>query len=78
MTMRLDVDEHAAVTAINVLTSMLTLDLLEGEECVEVCELIFLENRAISHAAGHFAVDYLFSSDFMERARRKSVPPGKC
>lgn len=74
--MRLDVEEQAAVTGINVLTHMLTLDLLEAEECIEVCELIFIESRAISHAAGLFAVNYLFSSDFMDRARQKSVPAG--
>jgi len=74
--MRLDVDETAAVTAISVLTSMLLLELLDSEECVEVCELIFLESRSISHAAGQFAVNYLFSSDFMERSRRKAVPAG--
>ena len=78
MTMRLDVDDHAAVTDISVLTSMMNLDLLEGEECVDVCELIFMENRAVSHAAGQFAVSYFFSADFMERARRKAVPPGVC
>ena len=74
--MRLDIDEHAAVTAINVLTHMLSLDLLDAEECVEVCELVFIESRAISHAAGFFAMNYLFSDDFMERARQKSVPSG--
>ena len=74
--MKLDADEAAAVAAINVLTYMLTLDLLEPEESIEVCELTFIESRAISHAAGQFAVGYLFSSDFMDRARQKSVPAG--
>ncbi len=74
--MRLDIDETAAVTAISVLTSMLMLELLDAEESVEVCELIFLESRAISHAAGQFAVNYLFSADFMERSKRKAVPAG--
>ena len=69
--MKLDVDEPTAVTAIIVLTHMLNLDLLEAEESVEVCELVFIESRAISHAAGQFAVNYLFSADFMDRARQK-------
>lgn len=74
--MKLDVEEPTACAAIGVLTYMLSLDLLESEECVEVCELIFMESRAISHAAGQFAANYLFSSDFMDRARQKSVPAG--
>ena len=77
LSMRLDVDELAAVTAINVLTHMLGLDLLDNEECMEVCELIFMEARAISHAAGQFAVNYLFSADFMDRAHQKPVPAGQ-
>ena len=74
--MRLDVDDHAAVTAINVLNHMLSLELLDAEECVEVCELVFMESRAISHAAGIFTANYLFSEDFMERAHQKPVPAG--
>ena len=76
--MRLDVDEHAAVTAISVLCHMQALDLLDAEESLEVCELVFLENRAISHTAGQFAVDYLFSEDFMSRAKQREVPEGIC
>ena len=75
--MRLDVDEHAAVTAISVLCHMQLLDLLDAEESLEVCELVFLENRAISHTAGQFAVDYLFSEDFMSRAKQREVPAGE-
>ena len=75
--MRLDVDEHAAVTAISVLCHMQALDLLDAEESLEVCELVFLENRAISHTAGQFAVDYLFSEDFMSRAKQREVPEGE-
>lgn len=74
--MRLDQDEQVAVVDINVLLHMLSLDLLEAEECVEVCELTFMESRAISHATGQFAASYLFSDDFMARARQKSVPRG--
>lgn len=74
--MKLDTDEPTAVMALNVLLHMLSQDLLEAEECVEVCELIFIESRAISHAAGQFTVNYLFSTDFMDRARQKSVPTG--
>ena len=75
--MRLDVDEHAAVTAIQVLGHMHSLDLLDSEDSLEVCELLFLENRAISHAAGQFAVGYLFSDDFMTRAKQKKVLSGE-
>lgn len=75
--MKLDVEESTAVMAIVVLTHMLNLDLLEAEECVEVCELTFIESRPISHAAGQFAVNYLFSADFMDRARQKPVPAGE-
>ena len=75
--MRLDVDEVTAVMGITVLTHMLSLDLLEAEECMEVCELIFMEARAISHAAGQFAVNYLFSADFMDRARQKPGSAGQ-
>ena len=71
--MRLDVDEHAAVTAISVLCHMQALDLLDAEESLEVCELVFLENRAISHTAGQFAV----SEDFMSRAKQREVPEGE-
>ena len=77
LSMRLDVDEHTAVTAVSVLCHMQALDLLDAEESLEVCELVFLENRAISHTAGQFAVDYLFSEDFMSRAKQREVPPGE-
>lgn len=75
--MRLDVDDPAAISAINVLSHMQNLDLLDAEECQEVCELVFLEHRGISHAAGQFAVGYLFSEDFMSKAKQRKVPRGK-
>lgn len=76
LSMRLDIDDSAAVTAINVLSYMQSLDLLDTEECQEVCELVFLEHRGISHAAGQFAVGYLFSDDFMSKAKKRKVPKG--
>ena len=75
--MRLDIDDHAAMCAISVLDYMQALNLLDTEECQEVCELIFLEHRGVSHAAGQFAVNYLFSEDFMSKAKLRKVPKGK-
>ena len=66
--MRLDVDEQTAVTALSVLTHLLALDLLDAEESVEVCELIFIESRAISHAAGQFAANFLLSTEYSDGA----------
>lgn len=76
LSMRLDIDDHTAICAINVLEQMQIRNLLDGEDCQEVCELIFLENRGISHAAGQFAVSYLFSEDFMSKAKLRKIPRG--
>ena len=77
VSMRLDKDDNVAVHAIHLCGHLLVLDMLEPEECVEVCELTFFENRAISHAAGDFAVKYLFSDDFMAKAKQARVPKGE-
>ena len=37
---------------------------------------MFVEGRAVSHAAGEFATRYLFSEDFMTKARQSKVPKG--
>ena len=66
-----------AVQAIKLCKHLLQRDLLEAEECLEVCELAFLENKAVSHAAGEFAASYLFSDDFMARAKQTKVPRGE-
>ena len=70
LSMRLDQDDACARQAIFLLGVLLNLDMLEQEECVEVCELVFFECRAIGQAAGWFASQYLFSDDFMMRARQ--------
>ena len=75
--MRLDREDSVAVHALHVCGHLLSLDMLEPEDCVQVCELVFVENRAISHAAGEFAVHYLFSEDFMARAKQAKVPKGE-
>lgn len=75
--MRLDREDGVAVHALHVCGHLLSLDMLEPEDCVQVCELVFVENRAISHAAGEFAVRYLFSEDFMARAKQAKVPKGE-
>ena len=75
--MRLDREDSVAVHALHVCGHLLSLDMLEPEDCVQVCELVFVENRAISHAAGEFAVRYLFSEDFMARAKQAKVPKGE-
>ncbi len=76
MSMRLDTDDNVATSAIAVLGHMADQSILDGEECQEVCELIFIENKGIAHAAGQFAVNYLFSDDFMRKAKLKKVPKG--
>ena len=43
----------------------------------QVCELMFVESRSVSHTAGEFATRYLFSDDFMTRAKQAEVPKGK-
>ena len=42
----------------------------------QVCELMFVESRNVSHTAAEFATHYLFSDDFMTRARQAKVPKG--
>jgi len=76
LSMRLDIEDSVAVVAINVLEHMQNLKLLEMDECQEVCELLFLESRGISHAAGQFAISYFFSEDFMSKAKVKRPPKG--
>ena len=44
---------------------------------VQVCELMFVESRVVSHIAGDFATRYLFSDDFMTRAKQAKVPKGE-
>ena len=37
---------------------------------------MFVESRSVSHTAAEFATRYLFSDDFMTRARQAKVPKG--
>lgn len=77
VSLHLDKEDSVAVQAIKLCKHLLQRDLLEAEESLEVCELVFLENKAVSHAAGEFAVSYLFSDDFMARAKQTKVPRGE-
>ena len=92
LSMRLDKEDAVCVKAIRVAGHLLSLDLLEPEDCVEVCvsltcsacclvlsqvcELMFVESRHVSHTAGEFATRYLFSDDFMTRAKQSKVTKG--
>ena len=75
--MRLDKEESVAVSALVLCGSLLSLEVLEEEECVEICELVFFDNRSIAQAAGAFAAQYLFSEEFMSKARQAKPPRGK-
>ena len=77
MSMRLDREDNVAVHAIHLCGILLSRDMLEPEDCLEICELSFMENRAVSHAAGEFAVKYLFSDDFMAKAKQARIPKGQ-
>jgi len=74
--MKLDVDSSVAVQAINLCSILLQLDLLDGEEANDICELVFMENRAISHAAGQFLCQHLLSDEFLEKAKTMQINPG--
>lgn len=50
--MRLDKEDNVVVAAISLCSYLLSMDMLEPEECVEICELVFMENRQIARAAG--------------------------
>ena len=39
---------------------------------VQVCELMFVESRVVSHIAGDFATRYLFSDDFTSQAGKSA------
>ena len=76
LSMKLDVESSVAVQAINLCSVLLQLDLLTSEECTDICELVFMENRGISHAAGQFLCQYLLSDEFLEKAKTMKVNPG--
>jgi len=74
--MKLDVESSVAVQAINLCSILLQLDLLDGEEANDICELVFMENRSISHAAGQFLCQHLLSDEFLEKAKTMQINPG--
>ncbi len=51
--MRLDKEDSVQVATINLCGHLLTLDMLEPEECIEMCELVFMDTKkTVSQAAG--------------------------
>lgn len=76
VSMKLDVESSVAVQAINLCSILLQLDLLDGEEANDICELVFMENRSISHAAGQFLCQHLLSDEFLEKAKTMQINPG--
>jgi hypothetical protein len=74
--MKLDKEDNVAIAAINLLCNMLELNILEPEDCTEICEMVFIENKNIARTAGKFTVKYLFSEDFMSKARLEKPPDG--
>lgn len=75
--MKLDKDENVAVNAISLCCHLLDVDVLEEEECVELCELIFFDTRSIAQAAGAFAAKYLFLDEFVKKAQQGKPAKGK-
>ncbi len=56
MSMRLDKEDGVQVAAINLSGQLLGLDMLEPEECIEICEMVFLDNKKnVLQAAGLLA-----------------------
>ena len=53
VSMRLDKEDSVQVAAISLCSRLLTLDMLEPEECIEICEMVFMDTKkAVSQAAG--------------------------
>ena len=52
VSMKLDKEEAVSTAAIRLCTALLAQDMLEPEECVEICELVFFDSRLIARAAG--------------------------
>ena len=50
--MKLDKEDSIATVAISLCYHLFSLDLLEVEECVDVCQMVFMENRTLGRAAG--------------------------
>ena len=56
MSMRLDKEDAVQVAAINMSGQLLALDMLDPEECIEICEMVFLDNKKnVLQAAGWLA-----------------------
>ena len=52
VSMKLDKEDSIATVAISLCYHLFSLDLLEVEECVDVCQMVFMENRTLGRAAG--------------------------
>ena len=60
VSMRLDKEDNVQVAAINLCGHLLTLDMLEPEECIEMCELVFMDTKkTVSQAAGKVVCVYV-------------------
>lgn len=77
MIMRLDKDDNVSVSAVALCSHLLDLQVLEEEDCLEICELVFTDNRSLAQEAGAFTVKYLFSDAFMRKARQQKPICGR-
>ena len=50
--MKTDKDDTISSTAISLCTLLFSLDMLDADDCVELCQLVHLENRVLARAAG--------------------------
>lgn len=50
--MKLDKEEAVQIAVINLCSQLNMLDMLESEDCLEVCELVFGNRRSVCLAAG--------------------------
>ena len=81
--MRLDKEDSVQVAAINLCGRLLTLDMLEPEECIEICEMVFMDTKkTVSQAAGLWTQNddggcyWLVNSRY--RSVVKSLIDGEC
>ncbi|XP_011408151.1 PREDICTED: cohesin subunit SA-1 [Amphimedon queenslandica] len=69
VSMKTDKDDTIASTAISLCTLLFSLDMLDADDCVELCQLVHLENRVLGRAAGKFAVRYIFCDEIVTKTR---------
>ena len=60
------------------------MDVLDGDNCEQIYQLVFVRPRALAHAAGDFLVKFLFNEERLakrqkeeEAASQKSSSPRK-